>query len=479
MREKKIIATGVKWVGGLEIISRVAYILILLILAKIISPAEYGIFAFLMIFFRFTQAFGDFGLTAALIQKETIQSKHYYSSFWLIESITVLFAGITYLSRGIIGELFNMNSIETFYGAMIIPFIVFPYSLIPKAILNRELNFKVLALVDFTAIMINLMTTLILALLNFSVWAFIIGLYMEILVANIMLWKATKWIPRFLISFAAIKDLFGYSTHVFITRLFNFANLNIVPLLVSKFYGAAALGIYSITFQIVDFPVQRISKNIMKVLFPVLSKLQKDHDKFFEIFIKTVGVVLYVLIIVYALIYAGVQQVVIHFLWEKWHGVQEILAIMIGVGAIRAYWIFFSAVFLSKGKPQKEWQLHIILAGTFLLILAGMINNISGISGFLSIWLMAWLVALGWGHLFIFPMLGCTVAIYFQSIRRSIVYGFMVFIIFMVKYFWPWSTTSLFQGILDVVITAMIILMVFILVDRKKISSIKELLVNK
>lgn len=475
MEEKKIIVGGVKWIGGLEILTRLIQMVVLLVIARIISPEEYGIFALLMVFFRFVQAFGDFGLIAALIQKRDIESRHYQTAFWLIEGLTVFFMVLTLVFQEQFGQLFRIQAITLYYDWMIVPFLLYPYGLIPRAMLNRTFQFKVLAMVDFLSVFANLVVTLVLAVYGFSVWSFIAGLYVEIIVANGLLWWKSRWVPDRTFSIPAMKELLSYGTNVLFTRLMNFANINIVPLLIARLYGSAALGIYSMTYQIMEMPVQRIAKNIMKVLFPVLCQVQDKIGKYAEILTGTVRLVLYLLIFVYFAIYVGVQEVVTHFLYEKWSGVLPILGIMTIIGLLRSYWMFFSTVFLSKGKPAHEWQLHLVLTISFLLPLLVFRTHFTTIRSFIALWMVAWMITFLVGHRYLAGHLGACFIYYLKGMVRPVIYGGLVGMLVGLRIWLHMPVEKVFHAVVEVAGFLLVVVSIFLVLDGKKLFILKNM----
>ncbi|NIT57504.1 MAG: oligosaccharide flippase family protein, partial [Aliifodinibius sp.] len=89
------------------------------------------------------------------------------------------------------------------------------------------------------------------------------------------------WKPRLQFSWADIQEISRFSGSVFGTRILNFLNLNALHVLINKFFGSVALGLFSLVYQVIDLPTQRIAKTIMKVMYPILSKLQhkpKDYE---------------------------------------------------------------------------------------------------------------------------------------------------------------------------------------------------------
>jgi len=144
-----------------------------------------------------------------------------------------------------------------------------------------------------------------------------------------------------------------------------YLNINLPNAIIGRFMGPATLGFYSVGYQLVDFPVQRISKNILRVMFPAFSKIQDNLPQYQQLYKDTVNGLALAVFPVFAGMALVAPEFVTIFYGPKWQPLIKVLEILTVVGLARSVWVTTSVVFLSKGKPK--WEL-LINAAYFVVL---------------------------------------------------------------------------------------------------------------
>jgi len=163
-----------------------------------------------------------------------------------------------------------------------------------------------------------------------------------------------------LFNYQKLKDLLGFGSTVFSTRLLNFFSLNIPQILIQQFFGSSALGYFTIAFQLIDLPTQRIAKNIMKVMLPILSRLQKNPQNYHILYLDAMYIILTLIFPIYILIYLFAEPLVLLLYGEKWLMAAPLIRLLAVLGLVRSIWTGISVVSLSMGKPQFELRLNLL-----------------------------------------------------------------------------------------------------------------------
>ncbi len=299
----------------------------------------------------------------------------------------------------------------------------------------RELKFKQLSSFQILSVGVYSGTAIFFAWKGYGAWCFVYGSLAEQLSITVLLYWYTRWTPGVNFQWQTFKELLGFGGNVLGTRIVGYLNANAPYFIIGKVLGAALLGYYSLAYQLIDYPVQRITKNVLKVMFPAFSRLQDDADHYRRLYLRT----LYYTTLVTFPIFAGLVLIApefVHFVYgSKWEAAVVPLKILALVGLTRSLWTTASVVFLSRGKPHIEFRINLVFSLVLIPVLY--LSTRFGIEG----------VALGLAIvLFCFYLFALAGAINIVGIRltdfwralRIPVGGILGFLIpgFLMKYFW-------------------------------------------
>ncbi|GEM_PF-2786666 len=360
---------GVKWTGAGEAATRSVSFMVTIGLARLLTPQDFGWIALTLIVVRFLQVLVDFGVSPALIQKVDTDDNHYHSVFTGLLALSILLAVALWLLADGIAGLLKTPPVGPLIRSLawIVP--LNALAVLPRVLLTRHLKFKQLALSEAAATLAYGSVAIGLAVWWRSVWCFVPAIIIEQLVLLGCLWFYSRWKPLFRLKLTEIKDVLPFGSAVFASRLLNFLNLNIISLFINYFFGSAVLGLYSLAFQIIDLPTQRVAKNFLKVLFPILSRLQQNLKDYTEIFLNYHFILMLIITPVFVSLFWLAEPFVLALYGEKWRAVIPVIRILSVVGFVRSTWTMVSAVSLSLGRPVFEMRLNAvqtILLGVFI-----------------------------------------------------------------------------------------------------------------
>ncbi|NIV13298.1 MAG: oligosaccharide flippase family protein [Aliifodinibius sp.] len=305
----------------------------------------------------------DFGLSAALIQKLEVTESQYHSSFNVILSLSIIITIFVFIKASLLAAWLGNPQIASLlkYLALIIP--LGSLAIIPRVILARQLNFKKLTIAEiFSTIGYGGIAILLLFILK-NVYCMIFGYIGEQLILLICLWLFSKWKPRFHFSWKAFREIIYFSGTVFSIRFVRLLNFNVFKVLINRFFGTATLGLYSLAFQIIDLPVQRIAKIMSKVMYPILSKLQQNRQEYKQLFLNTSFILLIVILPIYIVLFFASESFMAVFYGAKWLAAVPYLKILCLSGIVISLWTNLSLVAMSLGHPRLEFYLQISISG--------------------------------------------------------------------------------------------------------------------
>jgi len=267
---------GVFWVIAVNIVVRGFNFLVALLLAKILTPEEFGFFGIAEIVINVTQVFKDMGLTKALISRtEQIQEA----------ACTIFFMnvggglGITLIIMALakpIAIFFGEPNVSIVIQFMATTIFVTSFGLVPMALVEKELAFNKKLLPESLPIVIYAITAMILAMFQFGVWSIIVGRITQTLVAVILTWYVSGWRLKFYFDYQIAKETLKYGRNVVLASLLTITFSYIDNAFVAKFLGIKALGFYVFAFTLANLPTQSITPIINQVAFPAYVKLRFD-----------------------------------------------------------------------------------------------------------------------------------------------------------------------------------------------------------
>ncbi len=333
-----------------------------LILARLMVAQDFGVWAVLLLFTQLAYVLFDFGFSSALIQHKQVSARHYNTTFVIYLSSALVYIVLVWLLAGPMAGFFKHPEIKPALRLLTVIFIFYAFNAIPRIRLQREMRFKRFSLIQICGVFTNSAVTLTAAFQGFGFWSFVYGVIAEQVVLtlffNIFGWTSV----RLAFDREAFKELWEYGVNVLATRIVGYLNNNIPGFLIGKLIGLDALGYYNIAYQLVEFPVQRISKNVLRVMFPAFSKLQdrlSDYRQLYRQVVFYLGAVLTPMFVGLAMVAPFLVPVLYG---PKWTPVVMPLQFLALAGFSRSVWTTISVVFLSMGQPDKELKINVSLA---------------------------------------------------------------------------------------------------------------------
>jgi len=219
------------------------------------------------------------------------------------------------------------------------------------------------------------------ACLGFGVWSLAGFVVLRAIITSFLLWQKSSWRPSFLFKRKSIKSLLGFSSSLFGTQVLNYSKRNFDKLLIGRFLGTSALGIYDRAYSIMMFPLVSISRIITNVLFPALSLIRGDDQRTRNIYLRTTrGVAFFTFPMMLGLFVVS-DSFVYAVLGQKWAGMIPILRIFCFLGLISSVLTFNGSLYLSQGRADLQFKVGLFLKlNTIFWIILGLKWGIIGVA---------------------------------------------------------------------------------------------------
>lgn len=352
MGYKKEILKGVSWAGALRLSTRIVSFLRTVLLARILSPSQFGVYGIALLFTAFLEVITETGVNVILIQeKEKIEK--YINSAWIVSIIRgIAISLIIFISAPFIGNFFN--SPDSIFLLRLISIVPFLRGFINPASVKfqKELKFHKEFLYRFAIFSFESIVSILLAFLTHEASSLVFGLIAGVVLEVIL--SFTFISPKPILSWD--KDYFFNIFHrgkwITLSGTFNYLFHNFDNIVVGKILGATSLGLYQMAYSISMLPITDVSDVVSKVTFPVYTIISGDKTRLRNAFFKTIFFVSLITIPFGLVIVLFPYEIVKIVLGQKWLGIVDVLRVLVIFGVIRAISGSTSALFLSVEKQK-------------------------------------------------------------------------------------------------------------------------------
>ncbi len=350
LKEKTI--AGIKW-STISLIGRQGTQFITgIILARLLLPSDFGLLGMAVVVTGFVTVFKDLGTSAAIIQQKDLSDGLVSSLFWLNVVFGLLVTVILYIASPVIGFFFQDSRVIPVLQFLSFSFVISSLSIIHKALFERSLKFKPLAIIEIVASLAGSVAGIGLAMNNMGVWSLVFQTITISITTTILLWFLSPVRFGFCLRRNELKKIGKFSLNLIGFNTFNYFCRNADNLLVGRFLGANLLGFYSIGYMIFQVTTNLITGVIGRVVYPVYSIMQDDNDRFATTYLnisKNIAFITFPLMVGEFLM-AG--PLILTFYGEKWIPVIPLVNIFAPIGLLQSIGSTVGSIYQAKGRTD-------------------------------------------------------------------------------------------------------------------------------
>jgi teichuronic acid exporter len=346
---------------------------------RILNPADYGLMGMASILIGLAALFNELGVIPALIQSRHMDERLIRKLFGFVIMSTVCVFFLLFLAAPLFSTFFEEPRLTAVTRALALTMLIGGAAAVPNALLERDLQFKGLSVVEFSAMALGSGTTLILAVLGFGVWALVIGNVVTTTVKTIGILIVSRFhlMPSFRLQ--GLRSMFLFGANITGQRILWYVNSSADVLLVGKLLGDQALGVYSVAFQLATLPVSKIFGIVNRVAFPAYARIQDNNSQANDYFITSVRLSW----LVFCPILWGMSSVsrefVQAFMGDKWADAGIVLALIPLVVPFRVISLLMAPLTDGLGRP--DIGLRNLATFTFLIPVAILIGTVWDLTG--------------------------------------------------------------------------------------------------
>jgi PST family polysaccharide transporter len=328
-----------------------------MVLARLLTPREFGISAAAAVFILLSTRLSELGFNMALVRAKVLTPAH-LSTVLYVNLIAgfVTFCALT-AAAPYIATFYGIPEIRSMLPVAAISFLIAPLGTVPAALLMRDLRFREAAMVDWYQGLAFAVLTVVFALLGFSYWSFVYGRLGAVIVQNASRLYFAKWRPSFEYSSAALGDVFGFGAGVYVKRLLDYSAQNLDNLLVGKLMGVTALGVYDKAFSTMNRFLIRLNTSGPGVTFRIFAVIHEEPERFRRAYAKVMmSTSVFGFPLFGALSVMGTDLIVLLF-GERWRPAGIPFQILCIAAALKVPTSYASAAIQATGRVWSEvWR---------------------------------------------------------------------------------------------------------------------------
>jgi len=352
--------TGIIWNFGEQIGRRGIGVVITLLLARFLVPADYGLIAMMAVFLAVATNLMDSGFKQALIRLQEAMQVDFNTAFYANLSLGALSYFLLFLAAPFIANFYNEPRLSILIRVAGLSIPINAFQVVQVAILSRDLNFKAQLQASIPAGIISGVVAVSLACAELGVWALIVQMNLAALITTVFLWWLQGWRPTREVSRQSLKNMYNFGYKLFLSGLLDTIFQNIYVVVIAKMFTASIAGHYFFANKLKDLVLQQFVSSIQNVTYPALASLQSDDKRLKEGYRKVIQVTTFILFPAMLFLAALAEPLFKVLLPEKWLPAVTYLQLMCFAGVFYPLHSINLNILQVKGRSDLFLYLEII-----------------------------------------------------------------------------------------------------------------------
>ncbi len=364
--------SGVKWQVSNKVIQKVISVGTFAVLARILEPFVFGLFAMAFILIDGLAMFQTMGLDSGIIQRKNLTQEDTSTAFFMVQGLGIIMTALCFIVAPIAGAFFENPDITSITRALGLIFTMSCFGRIPQTLLVRDMKFNVTSTIEIVGTITNSIFAILFALKSPTVWALVWAYLIKQSVMTSLTWYYAKFKLSFVFNKQVAKELFHFGKYLVGISFIWYFNANIGMTVVGKILGATLLGYFMLARNITDFVNTHFTQLISRVMFPAYAHIQDDPETLKRAFLKTIKFVsVFTVPFSFGLIIMAPELV--NFLYgEKWLAIIPLIQMMGFTQILAPVLGCTGSIYNGCGKPKYSYWLGIIFLCTYFPIVTVM-----------------------------------------------------------------------------------------------------------
>jgi O-antigen/teichoic acid export membrane protein len=333
-----------------------------IVLAHLLTPSDFGLVAMVTAITGLGQAFADFGLSEATIQRQEITRDQVSTLFWVNVAIGAALMLITAALAPALAWFYREPRLKDIALLASLTFLIGGLRVQHNALLMRQMRYAAMATRDVTSYLIAVPVAIFLAWRGAGYWA-IIALPLTFNFTQMVLaWVMVRWVPGLPKRNANIGSMLAFGGNVAGSYLITYLNRSADSVLTGWYWGAHLLGLYSRAYNLLMLPVRQLNGPASSVAIPAFSRLQEDPERFARYYLRAASLMMWIITPVFGFLFVAAEPVIVLVLGSKWRDAAPVFQIL-AIGALGQVLLDSTGwLFISRGQSKRLLKLLLIMS---------------------------------------------------------------------------------------------------------------------
>jgi lipopolysaccharide exporter len=388
LREKTI--SGAKWSAMATVVIIGLGLVQMTVLARIIDNHQFGLLTVSLVIIALADTLSDFGIANSIIQRKEISHLELTTLYWLNVALGIGVFALVFSLSGVIAEVLHNPDLAPLMRTLSFAFVVIPHGQQFRALMQKELEFSKIGMIETTAVLAGFTFTVVSA--HFWPWALtaILGYLVNSAVRTLLFgWFGRRiYRPGLHFSLASVSSNLRFGAWLTADSIINYVNTNLSTLVLARILGASVAGGYNLAYNVAVVPPMKLNPIITRVLFPAFAKIQDDTAKLRVNFYKLLSVVGIINFPVLLGLMVVSNNVVPLVFGEKWVSIVPILQLLCVVGLLRSVGNPIGSLLMAKARVDISFKFNVFKTFLFIpaIIIGGHVAGALGVTlGFLMV----------------------------------------------------------------------------------------------
>lgn len=356
------------------------------ILARLLSPQDYGLIGMVAVATNFIVMFKDLGLATATVQKSEITAEQISTLFWVNLTLSVVTMLVMVVLAPVIAWFYGDSRLTLIAIVSAIGFLIGGMTVQHEALLKRQMRFMALSAVALAAMVGGYVVGIFFAWYGFGYWSLVYSQLALLTIDAVLVWMLCGWRPGLPRRNTGVRSMLSFGGNITGYGTVNYFSKNADNLLIGRFWGPQSLGLYNKAAQLVGLPTDQVHEPVMAVTVPALSRLTDSPERYRKAYLRIMEKVLMLVMPVVALLIVASDWLVGIVLGAQWRGAAPILVFMGLAGLIQPLINTAGSLLVTQGRGRDLLYWSIISAPLSIIsIVVGLPWGATGVAASYSL----------------------------------------------------------------------------------------------
>jgi PST family polysaccharide transporter len=390
--KQRTLRAGIAKTGG-QAANFLLRMVCLIVLARLLEPGDFGLVGMVTAITGFLSLFREFGLSLAAVQRSEITEEQTSTLFWINIAVGLMLCLCSVAIAPLVASFYHEPRLGSITIVLGLGFIFNAAGVQHSALLQRQMRFSELALVDVVSLFVSSVLSLVLAAIGFGYWSLVAWSVAQPFTTTVQLWLHTRWVPGKPSKSVGTGSLLRFGSIVTINSLVVHIAYNLDKVLLGRVWGAEVVGLYGRAYQLITLPTDQITGPIGGVAMSVLSRLQDDRKRMWSYFLKGYSLVLAVTVPLSVICGLFAEEIILLAFGPKWSAAIPVFQLLAPVQLVFAIINPPGWLLVALGMVERSLKLALVLAPLVVIgCLLGLPYGANGVALGFSVAMLLWVV---------------------------------------------------------------------------------------